>query len=195
MSTPQLASAPTRAALFQVVATAFVSLFCVVGLAFWGLPFFYDFMVRQFGWTHAQVTSGNALAKLVVGPVFAVLAGYIVDRFGPRRILMLGVTLAGVALIALAGATTITLFRAFFLLNALGYVLGGPLPVQVLLSRWFDRARGKAMGMAYLGIGLGGAVAPWMATPLVARFGWQLALATIGAFIIVLALPMAWALP
>ena len=191
----QPASAPARVAHVQVVATAFVSLFCVVGLAFWGLPFFYDFMVRQFGWTHAQVTSGNALAKLVVAPVFAVVAGYMADRIGPRRLLMAGVALSGLALIALAAATTITLFRIFFLLNALGYVLGGPLPVQVLLSRWFDRARGKAMGVAYIGIGLGGALAPWMATPLVARFGWQIALASMGALIIVIALPMAWALP
>jgi len=40
----------------QVVITAFVVLFCIVGLALWGLPFYYDFMVRQFGWTRAQVT-------------------------------------------------------------------------------------------------------------------------------------------
>src|SRR5882724_9325796 len=66
----------------QVLVTAFLSLFCVVGLALWGLPFFYDFMVRQFGWTHAQVTSGNALSKIVIGPLFGFLAGYIVDRFG-----------------------------------------------------------------------------------------------------------------
>ena len=195
VSPPQSAAFPSRFAYVQVVATAFVGLFCVVGLAFWGLPFFYDFMVRQFGWTHAQVTSGNALAKLVVAPASAVVAGYVVDRAGPRRILMLGVSLAGIALIALASATTLTLFRVFFLLNALGYVLGGPLPVQVLLSRWFDRARGRAMGVAYLGIGLGGTVAPWIATPLIARFGWQTALAAMGALIIVLSLPMVWALP
>ena len=51
----------------QVAATAFVVLFCIVGLALWGLPFYYDFMVQQFGWTRGQVTSGNALSKLVVG--------------------------------------------------------------------------------------------------------------------------------
>jgi hypothetical protein len=49
----------------QVAATAFVVLFCVVGLTVWGLPFYYDFMVQQFGWDRAQVTSGNALSKLV----------------------------------------------------------------------------------------------------------------------------------
>ncbi len=66
----------------QVTASAFVVLFCVVGMALWGLPFYYDFMVEQFGWTRAQVTSGNALSKLVVGPVFGFIAGWMVDRLG-----------------------------------------------------------------------------------------------------------------
>src|SRR2546428_8312519 len=38
--------------------------------ALYGLPFFYDFMVREFGWSRAQVTSGNAISKLLVGPLF-----------------------------------------------------------------------------------------------------------------------------
>src|SRR2546425_477432 len=71
--------------------------------------------------------------------------------------------------------------------NALGYVCGGPLPNQVLLSRWFDKSRGKAMGIAYLGIGLGGAAVPWISNTLVQHFGWQAALRTLGVSIIVIA--------
>ena len=59
--------------------TAFVSLFAIVGLALYGLPFFYDFMVKEFGWTRAQVTSGNAYSKLIVGPLFGFFAGWFVD--------------------------------------------------------------------------------------------------------------------
>ena len=55
------------------------------------------------------------------------------------------------------------LFYLFYRFNALGYVCGGPLPNQVLLSRWFDADRGKAMGVAYLGIGVGGAIVPLLA--------------------------------
>ena len=57
--------------------------------------------------------------------------------------------------------------------NALGNVCGGPLPNQVLLARWFDRNRGKAMGFAYLGIGIGGTLVPLMATALIMEFGWR----------------------
>ena len=45
-----------------MAATAFLALFSIVGLALYGLPFFYDFMVRDLGWSRAQVTSGNAIS-------------------------------------------------------------------------------------------------------------------------------------
>src|ERR1700687_593033 len=177
---------------YQAAATAFVVLFCIVGVSLWGLPFFYDFMVQQFGWTRAQVTSGNALSKLVVGPIFGFIAGWIIDRFGPRRVMMAGILIAGGALVGLGWVSTLGMFYLFYFFNALGYVCGGPLPNQVLLSRWFDKSRGKAMGVAYLGIGVGGAAVPWISHSLVEYFGWQAALQTLGLTIIALAFPMAF---
>ena len=175
----------------QVTAAAFIVLFCIVGMALWGLPFYYDFMVQQFGWTRGQVTSGNALSKLVVGPVFGFFAGWMVDRFGPRRLMIAGILMAGAALVGLGSISTLAMFYFFYMLNALGYVFGGPLPNQVLLSRWFERSRGKAMGFAYLGIGLGGAAVPWISHTLVRHFGWQAALRTLGLLILLIALPAA----
>src|SRR5689334_8692159 len=182
----------TRQPAIQPVATAFFALFCIVGLALYGLPFYYDFMVQQFGWTRAQVTSGNALSKLVIGPAFGFIAGWMVDRFGPRRLMMAGILMAGLALIGLGSISSLGMFYFFYLFNALGYVCGGPLPNQVLLSRRFDKSRGKAMGIAYLGIGFGGAVVPWISHLLVERFGWQSALRILGVLIIVIAFPMAF---
>jgi MFS family permease len=176
----------------QVAVTSFVALFSIVGLALYGLPFYYDFMVREFGWSRTQVTSGNALSKLLVGPLFGFMAGWIVDRFGPRRLMMAGIVMAGVALIGLAHMTSLWMFYAFYLLNALGYVCGGPLPNQVLLSRWFDKARGKAMGFAYLGIGIGGYLVLFLSPRLVNAFGWRGALQVLGILIILLALPLAY---
>jgi len=176
----------------KVAGTSFVVLFSIVGLALWGLPFFYDFMVQQFGWTRGQVTSGNALSKLLVGPLFGFFAGWVVDRFGPRRIMMAGILMAGIALIGLGSISTLGFFYFFYMFNALGYVCGGPLPVQVLLSNWFDKSRGKAMGFAYLGIGFGGALVPLISHVLVQHFGWQVALRILGLLIIVLSLPLAF---
>jgi MFS family permease len=175
----------------QVTAAAFFVLFCIVGMALWGLPFYYDFMVQQFGWTHAQVTSGNALSKLVVGPIFGFIAGWMVDRFGPRRLMMAGILMVSAALAGLGSISTLAMFYFFYMLNALGYVCGGPLPNQVLLSRWFGKSRGKAMGFAYLGIGLGGAAVPWISHTLVQYLGWRAALRALGLLILLIALPAA----
>jgi sugar phosphate permease len=170
--------------------TAFVSLFAIVGLALYGLPFFYDFMVRDFGWTRAQVTSGNAYSKLIIGPLFGFFAGWFVDRFGSRRLMIVGILLAGLAPIGLGMATSLAMFYTFYLCNALGSVCGGPLPNQVLLSKWFDAGRGRAMGFAYLGIGVGGALVPLIAHALTTRFGWQTALQLLGVLMIAMALPL-----
>jgi MFS family permease len=172
--------------------TAFVSLFAIVGLALYGLPFFYDFMVKEFGWTRAQVTSGNAYSKLVIGPLFGFFAGWFVDRFGSRKLMIVGILLAGLAPIGLGAMTSLAMFYTFYLCNALGYVLGGPLPNQVLLSRWFDAGRGRAMGFAYLGIGVGGALVPLIAHALEVRFGWHAALQLLGVLMIAVALPLIW---
>jgi len=174
------------------VATAFFALFSIVGFAFYGLPFFYDFFVKELGWTRAEVTSGNAFAKLVIGPLFGFFAGVVVDRFGPRRLMLLGILLAGIAPIGLGGTTTLLAFYTFYLMNALGYVTGGPLPNQVMLSRWFDAGRGKAMGIAYLGIGVGGAVVPLLAHALTQALGWRTALTAIGVLMIAIAFPFAF---
>jgi sugar phosphate permease len=177
----------------QVAATSFVVLFSIVGLALYGLPFYYDFMVRDFGWSRAQVTSGNALSKLLVGPLFGFVAGWVVDRFGPRRLMMAGILMAGAALVGLAHMSSLWMFYTFYLLNALGYVCGGPLPNQVLLSRWFDQARGKAMGVAYLGIGVGGYLVLKLSPRLVDAFGWRGALQVLGVVIVAITFPLAWA--
>ena len=181
-----------RAHQLQAAATSFLALFSIVGLALYGLPLYYDYMVREFGWSRTQVTSGNALSKLVVGPLFGFFAGWIIDRFGPRRLMLVGILMAGGALLGLSAMSALWMFYLFYVLNALGYVCGGPLPNQVLLSRWFRQGRGKAMGFAYLGIGIGGAVVPWLSYWLAGLWGWRGALRALGVLIVVLAGPMAY---
>ncbi|HEY7476065.1 MAG TPA: MFS transporter [Vicinamibacterales bacterium] len=189
-----VALAPEVRARYQTLAivTAFLALFAIVGFALYGLPRFYPFFVQELGWSRQQVTSGNAYSKVFIALAFGVLAGRLVESWGPRRIMLIGIVMAGGALVGLSYVTTIAAFYFFYCFNALGYVLGGPLPNQVLLSRWFDRARGKAMGTAYLGIGVGGALVPLLAFALTEAYGWRGALRILGILMIVIALPPAW---
>src|SRR3989454_12430007 len=84
------------------------------------------------------------------------------------------------------------LFYLFYGFNALGYIFGGPLPNQVMLSRYFDAGRGKAMGIAYLGIGIGGVIVLQLAPYLIQSLGWRGALRTLGILMIVVAFPVAF---
>ncbi len=181
-----------RSSQTYVVATAFLSLFALVGIAYYGLPFFYDFMTKEYGWSRTVVTSGNAAGKLLVGPLFGFIAGWMIDRYGPRRMMISGSLMMGVSLIGLGFSSSLPMFYMFWVFNALGYVCGGPLPCQVLVSRWFDKNRGKAMGIAYLGIGTGGALVPLLSAGLEKQYGWHLALGALGILIMLIALPMAY---
>jgi sugar phosphate permease len=182
----------TRGQQIFAVVTSFLALFAIVGVALYGLPRFYPFFVQELGWSRQQVTSGNAYSKIAIAIAFGFLAGRLVDRFGPRRLMLGGIVMAGLALVGLSYATTMSAFYLFYAFNALGYVCGGPLPNQVLLSRWFDKGRGKAMGIAYLGIGVGGAVVPLLAYNLTQTLGWRGAMWWLGVLMIAVALPAAW---
>jgi len=72
-----------------------------------------------------------------------------------------------------------------------GYVLAGPISNQVLVSNWFQAKRGRAMGYAYLGLGLGGVAAPVLAAYLIGWVGWRRAFAIIGVLIGVVLFPIA----
>lgn len=187
---PSRAAAGWRSSQTLTVAAAFLALFALVGFALYGLPFFYDFMTREYGWSRATVTSGNALGKLLVGPLFGFIAGWLVDRFGPQRLMAAGALMGGLALAGLSMADTLPLFYLFYVLNALAYVCGGPLPCQVLIARRFDKNRGKAMGIAYLGIGAGGALVPLVAARLQHVLGWHHAMLALGGLIVLLAFPL-----
>lgn len=173
-----------------VIAAAFLSLMAIVGFAYYGIPFYFDFIVEKFGWSRAVVTSGNAVAKLIIGPVFGFIAGSIIDKYGPRRMMLVGALFGGISLIGLGFTSSLPMFYFFYFFNALGYVFGGPLPVQVLISQWFNKNRGKVMGIAYLGIGIGGAMVHQISTVLERNLGWSIALSTLGVIIILIAFPL-----
>jgi hypothetical protein len=61
--------------------------------------------------------------------------------------MLAGILMGGIALVGLSTVTTLWQFYLFYEFNALGYMCAGPLPNQVLTARWFNKTRGKAMGL------------------------------------------------
>lgn len=173
-----------------IVVAAFLNLFFVVGIIFYGFPVFYPYFVESLGLTRAQVTQGFFLGFLFAGLPFGILAGTIIDRIGARLVILAGVTLVGVPLLLMGSMTRFWQFEILCIVEVIGFVLAGPIANQVLISRWFRQRRGRAMGYAYLGLGLGGVVAPLLVNRLAGSLGWRHALELVGAVILMALFPV-----
>jgi MFS family permease len=173
-----------------IVVAAFLNLFFAVGIIFYGFPVFYPAFVASLGFTRAQVTQGFLLGFLVVGLPFGLLAGAFIDRIGARWVILSGVGFIGLPLILMNWMTRFWQYELLCVAEVLGYTLAGPIANQVLISRWFRVRRGRAMGYAYLGLGLGGVVSPPLANLLIRNFGWRHALEITGALILIVLFPV-----
>jgi MFS family permease len=173
-----------------IVLAAFLNLFFSVGIIFYGFPVFYAAFVETLGFTRAQVTQGFLLGFILVGLPFGLLAGALIDRFGPRAVILSGVGFVGTSLLLMGFMTRLWQYEVLCITEVLGYVLAGPIANQVLITRWFRQRRGRAMGYAYLGLGLGGVVAPLTVNYLIQTLGWRTAIETVGIAILLVLYPV-----
>lgn len=165
-----------------VAASCFFILAMTVGMPMYAMPFFYDHYIAEFGWDRADTTSGFFLGTLLVLP----LGGLLVHRFSPRKLIVFGAVSFAVALNCLGLMQgSLAFYRLAWCLLMVGFVYSGPISSQILLANWFSRNRGKAMALAYLGLGIGGAMSQkFVAAPLIGAFGWRAALQIMGGLIL-----------
>jgi MFS family permease len=169
-----------------VAAAAFLSLGIAVGLPYYNLPFFYDYFQREFHWTRGQITFGFPLAALLtlwVGPL-------VTPRVSPRKLILVGTALTCGAFVGFGtmhGALWV--YYALWFLYAVGYIISGPIPHQLIISHWFHKHRGKAMGILFVGIGVAGFLGSYIVKPLTEETNFHTALIVIG-----LLLFLAWPL-
>jgi MFS family permease len=164
---------------------------------FWGPPVtVYSFSVflkplmQEFHAGRAAVSLGYSL-HLIAGAVCAPIVGWLVDRYGSRRVILSAAAMFGCLLLFNnIFSTNILRFYLFYL--ALGLLLNGvgPIPYGNVVSHWFDRRRGLALGLAMLGIGLGAMVMPSLSQQLIAKFGWRTAYAVLGGGVLLIAIPV-----
>ncbi len=176
---------------WKIVGATFIFMMMIVGFSLYGLPLFYNWWVRDFGWKRADIQLGNTISRIIVGPLFGFIVGWALERIGPRRVMAIGAIFAGAALAGFSVATSLRQLYLFYFFNALGYLCAGPLPSQVLLSNWFKRLRGRVMGIAYVGIGVGGMIVPWLVLWFTRAFGWPWALRLLGIIMAVTLLILA----
>jgi MFS family permease len=167
---------------WSVVATAFVTFGLAVGIPYYNLPFFFDYFQKAFHWNLKEITFGFPLAAIAT--VWA--APLLVPRFSQRKLIILGSALTAISLFGFGLMTgSLPVYFALYFIYTAGYLFSGPIPHQILISQWFRRRRGLAMGVTYVGVGLFGALGSFLVSRIAGRFGFQTALFTLGALLFI----------
>ncbi|MSQ36154.1 MAG: MFS transporter [Dehalococcoidia bacterium] len=148
-----------------------LSNFFVFGLALFGLGVFVTPMREELGWSVAAIAAGASLRTFEQGAL-GPLSGIFIDRFGPRRMAIIGLCFLLSGLVLLSQARTLPVFYASSLVLALGQTFASMTPFSAVLMTWFERKRGRAMGILNTGNGAGYLAAPVLAV-LMAQVGWR----------------------
>jgi len=156
----------------MVGALSVVLFFAAAGLLY-VFPVFIESFQAEFGWSMTEISSGAAVLAIVMGFSNPVV-GAMFARFGARKTMLVSATL--LALTTLGYALLVNLWMLYGLLMVSGFAMAGAtiLPAQTLVINWFDRLRGRAMGLTMVGIGAGGLVLPPVNELLIRLLGWRL---------------------
>ncbi len=171
---------------------------CLGVMGGFGSLFVYTFTVfvkplgAQFGWNREAVSVGFAIAAMTVG-MSSPLIGRLIDRFGPRHIILPCMTVFGF------GITSFALLRSgiwqFYLTCFVVGIVGNGaahLAYARSISTWFERRLGTALAIVMVGAGLGAMILPVIAQTVVTRSGWRSAYLTLGIVALLLGLPLSW---
>jgi sugar phosphate permease len=148
---------------------------------------------REFSWTRGEISGAFSLAMLMLG-LCSPAVGRLVDRIGARRVILPATLLFGMSLMGLSLVRA--LWQFYFVYLLMGLVGGGtaPVPYSTVVSRWFDRRRGLALGLMMVGTGLGMFFMPSFAHALIERWGWRRAYIVLGAMVVLMTIPIVGAL-
>ena len=142
------------------------------------------------GWSKTALSGAAALQQMevaILGPVL----GWLLDRFGPKIFVRMGVVVFGSGLCLLSQVHTLPQFYGAFIVIALGTSLSGFFPLNVALIHWFERKRARALSAMSFGLAMGGIMVPLVAQS-ITSFGWRPTAFASGLLAIAIGLPLAF---
>jgi MFS family permease len=157
-------------------------------VTFFGFTAFVDPLVKEFGWSYTQVSFALSLRGIEMS-FLSPLVGFLVDRYGSRRLALWGVITVGIGFIMLSFTRTLWMFYASIVLIAFG---GGGCTGVVLMhviANWFQRKVGLALGILTSGFGASGFLIPVIVW-LIDDFGWRTAVVVLGAVTWIVGIPL-----
>jgi predicted MFS family arabinose efflux permease len=171
---------------------------CWIGLAFgFGSAAYVSFglfvvpLSQEFGWGRGEISAGFTVMSLAVA-LLAPVAGSLIDRYGPRRLLLPAIVTFAAVMAAMSLMTAnIWHFYAMYLLLPIAAICTGPVSYVRVIVAWFESRRGLALGIGLTGTGFGGVVIPPMVQWITQTWGWRFAYIGIALGILAV-LPLAY---
>lgn len=178
-----------------IVFVSAIGLFLGPPLMVFSFSVFFKSLALDFHASRATVSFAFSLFN-IVGALLIPCTGMLIDRFGAKRVILVFTLLYGLGLCsALWVGSAVWQLYLFFTLLGVAMTSGpAPVPYGVVISHWFNRHRGLALGSSMMGIGIGSVVVPILAQRLITIFGWRTAFAIFGGAVVLLPLPIIAAL-
>lgn len=141
------------------------------------------------GWSKTSLSVAAALQSAetaIIGP----LVGWLIDRFGERRVIQTGVVMFALGMMLLSQVESLMAFYVAAVVIALGTSLCGYFPLNVAVIHWFEKKRGRALSTVGLGMAVGGILVPVVAASM-QFFGWRTTAFGTGVLLLLIGLPLA----
>jgi MFS family permease len=191
MESPRLSEKPKLFYGYWIVVATFFCLFIVSGCGFFAFSLFVRPLQTDLGWGRGDIMAAFTIFYLVVG-VASPFIGRVVDRYGARRVISTGALIAGLGFISLSLVNSLWHFHVSYAIIGIGMTAMGQVPSSAIVSNWFKKRRGTAIGIMSSGIGAGGFVlAPIVGGYIIPSFGWRVAYLVLATLTWALVIPLA----
>ena len=149
---------------------------------------------RAFGWNRTQLSLALSFTR-IEGGILGPIEGYFIDKFGTRRMVLIGMVIMGLGWVLFSRMNHLLVFYFAYLVIALGQGLGSWLALHTMLNNWFIKRRSMVMGLANSVSRLGSLflvpLIAWLVDPdVTGRFGWSNTALVLGIVVVLLAFPI-----
>lgn len=172
-----------------IVAACFVLSLCAGGIFTLGFTAFFEPIADEFGWSYTQISLAASLRGANIG-LLAPLMGFLVDRWGPKWLLLGGTLLLGLALFLLSHISSLVMFYGIFVIVAIGISGLSPTVMITAVSNWFQKNAGLATGIMACGFALGSLLVPTIVR-LIDVYSWRTTALILGVGICAIGVPLA----
>jgi MFS family permease len=182
---------PRAASPWVLIASVWLTLGVTFGLMF-SFSVFLVPLLEEFRWSRGLAAGAFSLSAVMQG-LLSPGIGTLCDRFGPRRLILWGAVVLGVA--SLLGSRITEVWHLYLVTGVLGAVAISALgwvPSAALITQWFAQKQATMLGLALSGMGVGVLTIGPLAQALISAYGWRNAYLILGLGTLALLVPLVW---